>query len=485
MNPNELHARTEALLDEMQTITDTWGSDRSTWPTGQVERYERLDVAVKRNMVEVDAMARQESRADKVAALRSAAADPRNIESGDGATGGPDLTPRRRTDPWSTGSGDDLTRMDTPTGLVTRAHDAIEYGHGLTPAGRSLLAGVVDADPNGHAAALVIAATSDAYRSAFTKVMADSTRGHLLWTPAEREAYARVENMRAAMSLTDANGGYLVPFSLDPTIVLANDGAASPLRQIARVETTTTDTWNGVASAGVTAEWLAEATEAADASPAFSRISITPHKGAAYLVASYEVAGDSNVAAQLPALIADARARQEAAAFITGTGNGQPKGVVTAVAAVTASRVAPTTGGTFSAASEVYKVWDALPARARQSSSVAWVTNNGTISRIRQFDVYGGSSFIADLAAGQPARLIGAPLFEASSMDSAVTTGSNILLAGDFRAYCIVDRLGTVVVEQPVITGAGNRPTGQRGWFAYWRTGGDVTDASQFRVMKL
>jgi hypothetical protein len=49
------------------------------------------------------------------------------------------------------------------------------------------------------------------------------------------------------MSLTGGNGGYLVPFTLDPTIVLNNAGAANPFRQISRIATTATNSWNGAA----------------------------------------------------------------------------------------------------------------------------------------------------------------------------------------------------------------------------------------------
>jgi hypothetical protein len=37
---------------------------------------------------------------------------------------------------------------------------------------------------------------------------------------------------RAALSLTPANGGYLVPFTLDPTIILTNAGSANPYRAV-------------------------------------------------------------------------------------------------------------------------------------------------------------------------------------------------------------------------------------------------------------
>jgi HK97 family phage major capsid protein len=105
------------------------------------------------------------------------------------------------------------------------------------------------------------------------------------------------EALRAAMSLTDANGGYLVPFTLDPTIILTNAGAANPFRQISTIKTIATDTWNGVTSAGVSAEWTAEGVEAADASPTLGQPTITPKKADAWVFGSYEVLADSGFAA--------------------------------------------------------------------------------------------------------------------------------------------------------------------------------------------
>jgi len=131
---------------------------------------------------------------------------------------------------------------------------------------------------------------------------------------------------RAALSLTSANGGYLVPFTLDPTIILTNAGSANPYRQVATVKTTTTNDWNGVTSAGVSAEWTAEGTEAADASPTVGQLKITPQKADAYLFGSFEVLSDSDFGQQLPDLLADAKDRIEETAFAVGTGTGQPKG---------------------------------------------------------------------------------------------------------------------------------------------------------------
>jgi len=40
-------------------------------------------------------------------------------------------------------------------------------------------------------------------------------------------------------------------------------------------------------------------------------------------------------------------------------------------------------------------------------------------------------------------------------------------------------------VYSRVVDTTTGRPTGQRGWFATWRTGGDVLDVNAFRLLKL
>jgi HK97 family phage major capsid protein len=291
------------------------------------------------------------------------------------------------------------------------------------------------------------------------------------------------EAIRAAMSLTDANGGYLVPFTLDPTIILTNAGSANPFRAISTIKTIGTDDWNGVTSAGVSAEWTAEGVEAADASPGFGQPKITPKKADAWVFGSYEVLADSGFAAELGRLLADAKDRLEAAAFaVANTGATIPRGVVAAVAAVTASIV---TSGTISvfAVNDIYNTSDAL--RPRDAAQASWIGNKKIFSLSRRFDTAGGSAFWANLGMGVPNQLLGQSIYEASAMTSAVTTGANILLAGNFAEYYIVDRVGMSVIYDPMVKSSNFRPTGQGGWYAFWRVGADVVDPAAFRLLQL
>jgi HK97 family phage major capsid protein len=291
------------------------------------------------------------------------------------------------------------------------------------------------------------------------------------------------EAMRAAMSLTDAQGGYLVPFTLDPTIILTNSGTANPFRQISTIKTIATDTWNGVTSTGVTAEWTAEGTEAADASPTLAQPTITPKKADAWVFGSYEVLADSGFATELGRLLADAKDRLESAAFATAnTGATIPRGVVAAVAAVTASIVTAAATNAF-AVGDVYNTSDAL--RPRDASQASWIANKKIFSLTRRFDTAGGSSFWANLGMGMPNELLGQPTYEASAMTGVVSTGANVLLAGNFAEYYIVDRVGMAVMYDPIVKGTNGRPTGQGGWFAFWRVGADVVDPSAFRLLQL
>jgi HK97 family phage major capsid protein len=287
---------------------------------------------------------------------------------------------------------------------------------------------------------------------------------------------------RAALSLTNANGGYLVPFTLDPTIILTNSGSANPYRQISNVKRTATNTWNGVASTGMNAAWLAEAGVVADASPTFSNIQITPQKASAWVFGSYEILEDSDFETELPGLLADAKDRLEEAAFATGTGSGQPKGIVTA--ATTVYTTADTTGHTVAIA-DVYGIQSALPARFRRNAS--WVASISAINRFRQLDSAGGSSYWTNLGQGQPERLLGGGIFESTTVSAYTPSiGQLVAVYGDFNQYAIVDRIGMSVMYEPMVKDVTTgRPTGQGGWFAFWRVGADALVPGAFRTLKL
>lgn len=83
-----------------------------------------------------------------------------------------------------------------------------------------------------------------------------------------------------------------------------------------------------------------------------------------------------------------------------------------------------------------------------------------------------------------PPRMLGWQLHENSLMDGEFTSTANdyVLLSGDFSQFAIVDRIGATVEHLPLLVGANRRPTGERVWFMYWRTGADVLIPDAFRL---
>ncbi len=298
-----------------------------------------------------------------------------------------------------------------------------------------------------------------------------------------RDYVADPEGMaQRATTVGTGSLGFMLPFVLDPTIILTNTGSSNPFRQVSRVEQTTSVTWNGVSSAGVNAAMVGEATAATDASPTVGQIQITPQKAHAWVFGSYESLEDSDLGSQLPRLFADAKDRLEEANFATGAGTGVfPQG------AVTAATTGNTAASTAYAVGDVYTLQGRLGPRFRNSQRAAWMANLFYINKTRQFDTAGGSSFWANLGQGTPEQLLGKPIHESSSMSSATGSGSLVLLFGDFEQYIIVDRVGMSVLYNPMVTSAttANLPTGEAGWYAFWRYSAKASTANALQVLRI
>lgn len=261
------------LKSELDTL-------RSQTPTNGIsERIANIETAVDHSVVLLSQMGTAQVilRADQVRAgmangtIKSEYA----VERTDG------VQHMRRVDPWRDGA--DL--RDRSKAAVDEAIRSNDYGSTLDADKLDRMIDAPEAYVSDETRKYIIATGSPAYRSAFAEWLRNPTRP--MWTSEETQAMRFADSVRAAMSLTTANGGALVPYMLDPTINLTNSGTASPYRQIANVVTIAGATeWRGVTSAGVNAEWLAEGTEAADASPTFAQPAISTHKGMAYLFGS-------------------------------------------------------------------------------------------------------------------------------------------------------------------------------------------------------
>lgn len=345
----------------------------------------------------------------------------------------------------------------------------------------------LDADHKNHAAQLVrrlpevservLVTGSETYRQAWLKAI--SGRMYAL-TPEEQQALTR------AASLTNANGGYAVPFTLDPTVILTSAGSNNFYRQISRTVTINTNKWHGVTSGGITVSWDGEAAEVSDDAPTLTQPAITAWKAQGFVPFSIEIGQDwAGFEAEMRTEFADAKDVAEAAAFTTGAGDGsnQPTGIVTALTG--GSQVVNSAATDTFAVADVYSTYEKPGYRWRSKGS--WVGNLSILDKVRQFGTANNyHAFWTDLGGGLPPNLLGRPVYESPDMDGTITALAEnyALVYGDFRNFVIVDRVGMSVELIPHLFGTGNnRPTGQRGLYCYWRVGSDSVNDAAFGML--
>ncbi|WP_327105134.1 phage major capsid protein [Nonomuraea glycinis] len=388
-------------------------------------------------------------------------------------------------------------RIDRPQsapvrGTASRARDLALWrlddlvsGNRLPARAAEVAQGLLDVGPKPErdlATRWIMAAGDDAYVRAFAKLAADPIRGHMTWTAEESAAYRAANEVRTALNLS--GGAAMVPLVIDPAIMLTSDGSNNPLREISRVVTTVSDSWNGVTSAGATAEWKTEGSQAADGTPALAAAPIPVYMGDVDVIYSYELGMDAlDFTNQLRRASQDAADQLMATAYTTGAGSTEPTGIVTALAG-TASEI----NGTGSEAlddSDPFALQNALPARF--SANARFMSHIATANTYRQMETTNGALQFPELRENPP-MLLGKPWHENSNMDGAInvaaTANNYLVVYGDFSNFVIVDRIGTTVEFLPDY-GANGRPTGQRHMFMTFRTGSDVVVNEAFRMLDI
>ncbi len=360
--------------------------------------------------------------------------------------------------------------------IRSRALSAIEIMPATTDRRREVMTEIIERWDTDDAslARLALGSSDETYTRAFGKLM--KTNGQLGSLNHDEQ-----ESVSRAMSLTTGSGGYLIPFQLDPSVILTADGSFNEVRKIARKVVATGNLWNGVASAGITGSWDNEAVEVSDDAPSFSQPTITICKEQIFVPISIEaLADEQNVAQEVASMIAFEADHLESVAFVTGSGTNQPQGIVTALSG--GSSVVNTTSADLFGLVDLYALDGALPARYRFRAS--WLAHRKIYNAVRQFDTSGGAALWTQLGADVPGMLIGKGAYEAEAMASAASgTNLKFLIFGDFNNYVIADRIGTTVEFIPHLFGASGRPTGQRGWFAYKRVGADSVNDGAFRML--
>lgn len=312
-----------------------------------------------------------------------------------------------------------------------------------------------------HAASRGVAAPADMsveayneYKSAFVSMLRKGREGGQL-SDQER---------KTLLVGSDSDGGYLVPADMSGRIT-TRLYESSPIRQLANVQTISSDRLEGIEDLDeAAAGWVGETeTRAETNTPRIGKYEIPAMEMYAQPKATQRLLDDAavDVEAWLTGKVSERLARLEATAFVTGDGTSRPRGFTAYPTAATADatrawgtmeHINTGVNGAFASSNPADTLHDLVSAlKIGYLAGARWVTRRTVIALIRKFKESTTNAYIwqPGLQAGQPAQLLGYPITLAEDMP-ALATGSLSMGFGDFRSgYQIVDRLGVRVLRDP------------------------------------
>ncbi len=370
-----------------------------------------------------------------------------------------------------------------------RAIERASYGVRDKEASQEYAESLLDEVDNrsGDLAKRMLATGSKEYEAAFTKIMRHGSDA--MCTVEERQAL-----IRANQSLgTDTEGGYAVPFQLDPTVILTSAGVRNPLRELARVEKIVGKEWQGVTSSGVSVVRGAEGTTAPDTAFTIAQPVVRTNRVQGFVQFSMEIdLSWSALRSEITKMLVDAKGREEES-FTTGAGTGlntPPQGINGGLAA--GQNVLTAAIDTF-AVGDLYALEEALDARWEPNASL--LAHKSVYNAIRQFDSSGGANLWVRIGDGTPSRLLDYPTYRSTALPTltsakagtANAADSTLMIFGDFSQFLIVDRIGMNVEMVPHVFDAanGNRPTGKRGVYAVWMNNSKILVPDAFRRLSV
>lgn len=209
---------------------------------------------------------------------------------------------------------------------------------------------------------------------------------------------------------------------------------------------------------------VAEGAAKAESEPTFEQIDLKPYEIGVVVPVTKILLEDAQI--DLSSYLANHVARRfgqrEATWFVNGNGTTQAEGVLTSTE-IGENEVAAITGDVL--IDHFYSV------KTAYSVNGAWIMNRATMAIVRKLkDSDGAYLWQGGIAAGQPATLLGRPVYEAVDMPNP-TAGNSPIVFGDFASgYAIADRVGFEILRDDY-TGAA---TGIVKLIARRRVGGRV-----------
>lgn len=300
----------------------------------------------------------------------------------------------------------------------------------------------------------------------------------------------RLENVKAAATKTDGEGGYLAPIEWDRTVT-GRLKQVSMVRQYASVISISGAGFSKVFSdRNVGSGWVGEtAARPATTTPALASLSWGIGEIYANPAASQGLIDDAEFSIEqwLADEVETEFARQEGIAFLSGDGTNKPHGILTYVTGaanaarhpwgaiqVVNSGAASTIGTGDSMLDLIYALPEEYEANAR------FFTNRTTAGAMRKLkDGQGNYLWQERFTEGQPATIAGVPVVHLPGMP-AVGAGNIVGLYGDMaEAYQIVDRIGIRVLRDPYT----NKPFVH--FYTTKRVGGGVKNPDAMKAFRV
>lgn len=285
-----------------------------------------------------------------------------------------------------------------------------------------------------------------------------------------------------ALSIGDeTTGGYLAPPEFVQDIIKGVQ-LISPIRPLAQLRNTSRRSVQYPVRSGVfAAKWVSETgarTETAGLS--YSLEEIPNHELYADVLVSDQDLEDAvfNLEQEILDNCTEQFAKAEGAAFINGTSNGQPEGILTNA---NVAYSAQGTGGASTLLGQgLIQIWGDL--KTVYAKNATWGLNRASIAAARGLtDAQGRYLWEPGLSDGTPPNLLGSPYIEIPDMPNVAANAFPIFYGNLKRSYLIVDRINVVVrrLQEKYAE------SGQIAYLVRKRVGGQVVLPEAIRKLKI
>ena len=304
-----------------------------------------------------------------------------------------------------------------------------------------------------------------------------------------RDVIMDQEQIKALQVGIDPDGGVTVPVAMLNRITQAVY-ESDPIRQLAMVESITTGSLEWMvetdeAGSGWEGETYGETTIGGEtATPGWQKRKITVHTQYARARATQILLEDSgiNIEQWLSNKIAQKLYRDEAAAFVTGSGVGKPRGFLTYDNGTSWGQIEQIAMGAAAALTcdgfidVKYSLKEDYLARVS-----AWLMNRTTVAAAMKLkDGNGDYIWKPSLIANDPnSAILNIPVRMSTTMPEVAANALSVALADWREAYMIVDRLGITVQRDPYTV----KPFIE--FYTRKRVGGDVSNFEAIKIGKI